>query len=199
MIILGNKSSDRKLNPDIIKHNSNVGVISQIICESLDMTCCDSKIVNCSAIYHDIGKRDVDQSILYKPSKLDSSEYKEVKKHARYGYSEMQRNPYLRNYAKYVLYHHENFNGGGYNNLKGSDIPFPSRILRLADYLAALCEDRPYSDALSVEKALCIIEKDSKVFDPKIYSAFMNYIESNTIEERLLEIYDSKKILAIAK
>lgn len=195
MIILGRRKEKYELKPDIIKHNDNVSFISKIICEAMDLPLYEAKIVNCAAVYHDIGKRNVDQELLYKPTKLTKQEFNEIKKHTRFGYNEMLRNPYLRNYAEFVLHHHENYNGGGYNNLKGTDIPMPSRILRVADYLDALCEKRPYREALAFEEALKIIEEDYKVFDPKVYDAFLKVLDDNSKLERILNLYANDKLL----
>ena len=181
-----------ELNPDIIKHNQNVSTISNLICESMRISSIESRIIHTTAIYHDIGKSNVDQSILYKPGKLDQYEYEEIKKHARYGYNEMKGNTYLRNYALYVLYHHENYNGGGYYNVKSSDIPLPSRILRMADYFDALCESRPYREPLSFEEAIKVIDENKKVFDPNVYDAFLRVIESSSFSRVFGGLYENK-------
>lgn len=78
--------------------------------------------------------------------------------------------------CKYVLYHHENWDGTGYLKLKGDEIPKISRILRIADSFTALTEKRCYKPALSIEEAIKIMDTEKHYYDPVIYPVFRNII-----------------------
>ena len=91
-----------------------------------------------------------------------------------------------------VLYHHENYDGTGYpENLKGEDIPFGARILRVADTFSALISDRPYRKAFDVDTAMEIMIDEINKYDMEVFLAFQKVIH----EPEVMDIIrDSRKI-----
>ena len=79
-----------------------------------------------------------------------------------------------------VLYHHERFDGKGYEaGLGGTDIPHLARILCVADSYDAMRSDRPYRagrspDETLEEIALCT----GSQFDPDAVEAFVDYMST---------------------
>ena len=73
-----------------------------------------------------------------------------------------------------ALYHHEKWNGTGYNKgLAGTDIPLSARIMALADVYDALRSKRVYKNAFSHEQSLGIIlEGRGTHFDPNLVDVF---------------------------
>ena len=67
-----------------------------------------------SALLHDIDKIGVPEQVLSKPGKLTQEEYEQVKAHSRMGSDTIKDIPRLKNIAKYILHHHERFDGEGY-------------------------------------------------------------------------------------
>ncbi len=136
-------------------------------------------VVNLRRIYfagllHDIGKIYVNDDILKKEGRLTDEEFKEMKKHAIYGYQILKDIKHLGQLPLWVRFHHENWDGTGYEALIGEDIPLESRILRLADVLDALTTDRPYRKALSADDACNFIKENTgKIFDPQIVECFL--------------------------
>lgn len=88
--------------------------------------------VQLAAIYHDIGKTQIPEQVLNKPGKLTPGEYFIMKLHAEIGYRMIQCHTSPET-AQMVLYHHEDYDGGGYFGLQGNDIPYGARILRICD------------------------------------------------------------------
>ena len=72
------------------------------------------------------------------------------------------------------MHHHENYDGSGYpDGLKGEEIPFFARILRVIDSFDAMTTNRPYRRALSKVKALDEIALCSgRQYDPQVVEAF---------------------------
>jgi HD-GYP domain-containing protein (c-di-GMP phosphodiesterase class II) len=57
-----------------------------------------------------------------------------------------------------VLHHHEAWDGSGYpGGLRGSDIPFGSRVIAVADGYDAMTSDRPYRRGMTHEQAVSIL------------------------------------------
>ncbi len=78
-----------------------------------------------------------------------------------------------------VYRHHENYDGSGYpGNIKGDEIPFGARIIRVVDVFAALSSNRMYRKAYSDEKVMQIMVQEHKNYDMKIFLKFIELIHS---------------------
>jgi putative two-component system response regulator len=139
-----------------------------------------------SSQLHDVGKIAISDTILNKPGKLTYEEFEEMKKHAAFGVTVIERieastreNDFLK-YAKiFAGTHHEKWDGTGYpNGLKGEAIPLPGRIMAIADVYDALVSDRPYKKAFTHEEAVRIItEGKGTQFDPILVDLFVKVQE----------------------
>lgn len=100
-----------------------------------------------AALLHDIGKIFIDKNILNKEGKLTDLEYEIIKMHAEIGADYIkQKKCFHTDVIDGIRYHHENYNGTGYYGLKGEEIPFLSRIIRIADTYSAMIDKRCYHD-----------------------------------------------------
>lgn len=133
---------------------------------------------------HDIGKVGIPDSILLKPGKLTEDEFAIMKTHVQIGYDTLtkvgqqyNKNEFILMGMDIALYHHEKWNGSGYNKgLKGEEIPLSARIMALADVYDALRSKRVYKDAFSHEKSIDIIKSSKGThFDPMLVDIFVNY------------------------
>jgi len=81
--------------------------------------------------------------------------------------------------AKYILCHHERWDGKGYpQGLEGEKIPLLSRILAIADAFDAMTNDRAYRTAISKQEALEEIERCAGTqFDPQIAQLFIRLLK----------------------
>jgi putative nucleotidyltransferase with HDIG domain len=141
-----------------------------------------------AGMLHDIGKLRL-SGYLYgrDENTLAIEEMKYIRMHSKFGYDILKEKKYSDFILESVLYHHENFDGSGYpDNLKGMDIPYGARILRVCDVFAALISDRPYRGALEVETAVELMIEEVKNFDMQIFLAFMRIIN----REDSRRIYD---------
>lgn len=130
---------------------------------------------------HDIGKVGIPDGILLKPGKLDEEEFSIMKNHVEIAFQTLAKiethyksNSFLRMGMDIALYHHEKWNGTGYNKgLAGTDIPLSARIMALADVYDALRSKRVYKNAFSHEQSLGIIlEGRGTHFDPNLVDVF---------------------------
>ena len=142
---------------------------------------------------HDIGKVGIPDSILLKPGQLTEDEFTIMKTHVRIGYDTLSKvgqqydkNDFLKMGMDIALYHHEKWNGSGYNKgLKGDTIPLSARIMALADVYDALRSKRVYKEAFSHEKSIEIISlSKGSHFDPALVDVF---IQNQTEFESLYE------------
>lgn len=127
-------------------------------------------------LLHDIGKIGVPDAILLKPGPLDAEERKRLQEHITLGEQLVSGIPFLSGVAREVIaFHHERWDGRGYvRGLRASEIPLAARIFAVADSFDAMTSDRPYRDALSVERALTEVSiMAGSQFDPTVVEAFL--------------------------
>jgi len=160
-------------------HSKNVANLASILAEKLGLSDEMIKKTYWAALVHDIGKIVIPSSILNKEGKLTIEEFEVIKKHPVYGHDFLSTSSDLRELAKYVLYHHERWDGNGYpSGLAGEDIPIISRIITVVDAWDAMTSDRPYRKGLSFEKAKSeLIEHSGMQFDPNIVKKFIEIID----------------------
>ena len=162
-------------------HVIRMAKYSRIIAEQLGMSQEDCEAIELAAPMHDIGKIGIPDEILRKPGRLSPAETEIMKTHTRIGHEIIKDSPskYLQMAAVIALSHHEKFNGTGYpDQLGGSDIPLPARIVGVADAYDALTSDRPYKPKWSMEKTLLYLNQQrGKCFDPDCLDAFMSQLD----------------------
>lgn len=170
-------------NPREKEHSTRVALLCQQMGIELDMTEEKIKELEMIGLLHDIGKVAIPDNILEKDGSLNSSEWKEMKKHPDIGYRILSTINEKSKIAEYVLYHHERYDGKGYpKGIQGEEIPLISRIICIVDAYDAMISDRPYRKALSKETAVGeIIKNAGTQFDPKLSKLF--------VEKILLEKY----------
>lgn len=132
------------------------------------------RLIDYSALLHDIGKLGIREEILSKPEVLSDSEYQEVKLHPVIG-SRLVSEIDLLNQTEEIIYsHHEYYDGSGYpRGIKGQDIPLEARIIAVADAFEAMTSDRPYRKAFSFEVAMQrLVDAAGTQFDEQVVKAF---------------------------
>jgi HD-GYP domain-containing protein (c-di-GMP phosphodiesterase class II) len=110
---------------------------------------------------------------------LDADERQQIEAHVVHTVSFLQAIPWtseLRNIPEIARAHHEKLNGKGYPyQLSAPDIPVQARMMTISDIFDALAAaDRPYKKAVSVERALEILDlsvKDGEL-DPELVTVF---------------------------
>lgn len=170
-------------------HSSRVASFCVEIGNVLSLSEQDIKSLWNAAIFHDIGKIGIEDSILKKEGPLTKEEYEEIKKHPKQGALILSVLSMFEGIVPIVLNHHEKFDGSGYpNNVSGNDIPFLARILCVADSLDAMTTDRIYRKKKSMEEAVHELEKGSGThFDPEIVKVTVKFINDNpTFDQKLL-------------
>lgn len=101
--------------------------------------------VRAAALLHDIGKLDISRDILYKAARLTEEEFTEMKTHVDRGVHLLESvGGSLRRILPIVLSHHDKFDGSGYHDTRGAEIPLEARIIGAADAYDAMTSDRPH-------------------------------------------------------
>ena len=132
------------------------------------------------ALLHDIGKLRIPDSILWKPSGLDASEWVTMRKHPQYGYEMLRDLEFLNDAAELVLSHHERFDGSGYpRGLRGEQISLGARIFCIVDAVDAMIYKRPYNQPITFLEAAAEVRRCAGThFDPDLVSITIEVLEA---------------------
>ncbi len=133
-----------------------------------------------AALLHDIGKVGIPDSILKKPGALTDDEYNLMKKHPEYGWAVIRMFDDLKESSRYILHHHEAFNGRGYPaGLRETEIPIGARIVSVIDAFDAMISWRPYRKGLPLDEVLRrLILGSGTQFDPTVVQCFVPMVHS---------------------
>lgn len=140
--------------------------------------------IRAAALLHDIGKLDVSRDLLYKAAIFTKEEREKMERHVELGTNILEPvGGSLGRIIPIILSHHDSYDGSGYHQTDGQDIPLEARILSVADVFDALVSDRPYRKAMSPFDAKEIIVKGSgKDFDPIVVKAFVKAFKKGEME-----------------
>ena len=157
-------------------HIKRTGLASALLAQASGWSTEMVELIQLAAPMHDVGKVGIPDSILRKPGKLTSDEFRIMQQHTVIGADMLSGSlsPVLQMAEQIAHFHHERWDGTGYpNRLAGEDIPKAARILAIIDVYDALTHDRVYRRALPEEQVLQIIEDGRGThFDPSVVNAF---------------------------
>jgi putative nucleotidyltransferase with HDIG domain len=127
-----------------------------------------------AALFHDIGKIGMPDSILTKTAQLTRDESAVMREHVTRGADIVARFPSFQSAIPAIRHHHERWDGLGYpDGLAGNDVPLEAAIIGLADAWDAMTTDRPYATALPLNEAMMQIRAGrEKQFNPAVVDAF---------------------------
>jgi putative nucleotidyltransferase with HDIG domain len=165
-------------------HSYRVSVYASRIAEALGLKPDRIEDIRDAALLHDIGKLAIPRKLLYKAARLTAEEYDEIQKHVELGLERLEAvGGSLHRVIPIVLAHHDKFDGTGYHQARGEDIPLEARVIAVADIYDALVSDRPYRKAMPPPDAKEIIAKGSGTdFDPDVVKAFLDVYQRGAME-----------------
>lgn len=167
----------------LAKHQENVCRLSVSLANYIGLNDEACKIIETSALFHDIGKINIPNSILFKHMALTHEEWIIMKKHPITGAEifHVEKHADYQDFSKVVrtiLHHHERWDGGGYPyGLNGRNIPLGSRIIAITDAFDAMTTDRPYKKKMTLQDACTEIKNCAgKQFDHFLVEKFIYVI-----------------------
>lgn len=145
------------------EHSLNVTLYALIIGLNECLTSKELQILVLGCLLHDLGKCNINNTILDKPGKLSDSEFKAIKQHPIYGVELADSLSCADDRIKgIILQHHEKLDGTGYPyGLSYEKINHLSRVAAVADIFDAVTSKRAYHQKRSVRDGIIILDGDS--------------------------------------
>jgi HD-GYP domain-containing protein (c-di-GMP phosphodiesterase class II) len=158
-------------------HAANVSTLTLFQAEFLGLKGESLYDAGLAGLLHDVGKMFVSKDILEKQTRLDDSEWYEMKRHPIHGavyLGTLQDVPKLAAIAAFE--HHMKFNGSGYPETKrrGRRQHIISQLVAISDFFDAMRTERPYRKALETQAIVGLMKKATgKDFNPQLVDNFL--------------------------
>jgi len=164
-------------------HSRRVQQLSLALGRELGLSQAELDLLGHAALFHDIGKLAIPDSILLKPASLTPEEWAIMQGHAEEGARIIDRLGFLQDAVPAIRHHHERFDGTGYpQRLHGEEIPLGARIIHVADALDSMLTTRIYRAARSVDEALTEVKaKSGSQFCPRCVSALTRILPLESV------------------
>ena len=171
-------------DPYTAGHSQRVRRVSLAIGRDLGLSSRQLGALGTAALFHDVGKIGIPDSILTKAGPLEPSEAAIMREHVTRGAEIVSKVSSFQESVPAVRHHHERWDGLGYpDGLSGDEIPLEATIIGLADAWDAMTTDRPYAIALSLNDALLQIRSGrGKQFNPLVVDAFTDVAKRRPAE-----------------
>ncbi len=156
-------------------HSRAVAMQAAAVAQALDLDADTVEAVRTAGLLHDIGMVGVPDAIIHKPAALTPEELKVVRSHCRRGAEIIEPMRHLDAVCRYVLEHHERFDGSGYPDGKTEDqITLGGQIVGIAEAWTALLEGRAYRTSTSREEGMQLLQKHKgRWFSEQVTDALM--------------------------
>jgi len=164
-------------------HSVNVSILSVALGQRLGLNRRMLTELGMVALFHDLGKMEIPNEVLNKPTNFTDDEWKMIRKHPVWGLKAVLK---LKKFddltiksAIVAFEHHMNFDLTGYPKVrKPLELELYSRIVSLADQYDAMTSARVYSRVpMSPDKALSIMmERAGTQLDPLLFKFFTNMV-----------------------
>ena len=132
-----------------------------------------------AALFHDIGKTKVPDSILNKPGKLNQWEFNEMKKHVEFSVDLLHKAKNLpAECYDIALHHHERVDGSGYpHGLTQDKIGYGVQLTTICDVFDAVTSARCYKEAMGTVAGLkTVYEASGSHFNKDLAHEFIRCI-----------------------
>jgi putative nucleotidyltransferase with HDIG domain len=161
-------------DPYTAGHSQRVRRVALAVGRELALPAKQLGALGTAALFHDIGKIGIPDSILTKPEPLSPAEAAVMREHAPRGAAIVSRISSLQHSVPAIRHHHERWDGLGYpDGLREEDIPVDAAIIALADAWDAMTTARPYAVALPLNDAMLQVRAGrGKQFSPAVVDAF---------------------------
>lgn len=157
-------------------HSQRVLTLTLRLLRVLDLSQNEVLNIALAAFFHDIGKLQIEDTILNKATMLTPDEYGLIQQHTAFGVDLLS--PYLSSEIStlsFVYHHHERWDGRGYPcGLEREATPLGARIIAIIDAFDAMTSERVYQARRTSDEALEeLVRCAGTQFDPLLVRLFL--------------------------
>ncbi len=167
-------------HPELVQHASRVNFYASLVTEHLQLPKADREAIHLGAYLHDIGKIGIHDRLISGHHSLSDQEQELMSCHPHIGAQFIRSIPFHPAVEQIIHSHHEKFDGSGFpDGLTGEQIPFPARIVSLANLFDNFVTGQGgvAPRAIPVPEAREAIRKEAgKSLDPKLAELFANVV-----------------------
>ncbi len=160
-------------------HSLDVGIYSLGLADTLGFKGKQLEDMGVAALFHDVGKRQINLDILCKKGGLNDAEWSQMQKHPQYGLAILNDQANATEGVKAACFeHHESWAGNGYPQQLIADEIHPfARIVALTDTYDAMTTQRSYNTPLKPIDAVTMMkEKLANRYDPDMLKALYDVL-----------------------
>lgn len=157
-----------------VQHSLRVALLASYVAGRIGVSREANIEITAAAMYHDVGKGRIPESILYKPGRLDEDERRTMASHPALGAEILLESQNKSPYALGAAWgHHLRFDGKGYPQRRPwFQTSRTTSLIQVCDVFEALTSRRPYKAPYSPARAFQILYSDPGAFDPGLLAAF---------------------------
>ncbi len=165
-------------HPELIQHASRVNFYASLLTEHLDLPQEDREAIHLGAYLHDIGKIGIHDRLIAGHHSLTHQDEELMSCHPTIGAQISSGIPFHPAVGQIIRFHHEKFDGSGFpEGLSGEAIPFPARIVGLANIFDNYVTGQGIPKAMPVPEARESIRQEAgKSLDPKLAELFAKVV-----------------------
>ncbi len=165
-------------HPELAQHANRVNFYASLLTEHLQMNQEDREAIHLGAYLHDIGKIGIHDRLIAGHHSLSDQDQELMTCHPTIGAQFISSIPFHPSVEQIIRFHHEKFDGSGFpEKLTGDQIPFPARIVGLANMFDNYVTGQGGQEAMPVPEAREHIRQESgKSLDPQLADLFANVV-----------------------
>jgi len=167
-------------DPQLYQHSLRVHTLAlSFATTTLHLSEAESLKVGLAAFFHDIGKMNISDAILYKASGLSRQEYEIIKNHPAYGAEILSQFKLIKSVVPSLYHHHERIDGKGYpEGLRGNSIPLGARLIAIVDAFEVMTSQRIYQKSRTPLQAIEELYANAGTqFDGELVELFHTFFE----------------------
>jgi putative nucleotidyltransferase with HDIG domain len=166
---------DKLGGEELYFHSLNVTMLSLMMARDIKLPQEAVRALGMGALFHDVGRREIPNTILMKMEPLTLAERNYYELHCQYGVEIAQKLKFPPGTLPIIAEHHELCDGSGYpKKLKGDSIKLLARIVAIANHYDELCNPLNVAGAQTPHEALATMFSRLRAkFDPKLLQVFV--------------------------
>jgi HD-GYP domain-containing protein (c-di-GMP phosphodiesterase class II) len=148
-------------SPYMLGHARGVAELAEAGGKTVGLNEKEASLLRRAGVVHGLGRLGVSNAIWDKAGPLGAGEWERVRMHPYLTERMLSQSDALAPLGALAVTLRERLDGSGYpRRLTGSAITLPARVLGVADAYQAMCEPRPYRDALRPDEAAAQLRAD---------------------------------------